>query len=267
MWRTSREPPRVGNRVGIVGVSAVVAMPRWAVGVLASCLIGAACGEANVRESAPTSEMVRADGEPDCGGEEPWLVEYDTEPDAAGETTAEAALRPYLDQWQELFGGEIVMVGADRAAWTLDDGEVVVAYTKRTNPGGFDVTGATGCDGYGPEVLPGPPSPGDPYPHTAPPASLSPSTVPSPTTMSPVSASTTVPPSDIGIVGEPGDNINVIVTPGTDGRIPPDTLVTCDGSPTFPISALEDPVPVTDSDLSGVRAALTQFLGTEEGVY
>jgi hypothetical protein len=66
---------------------------------------------------------------------------------------------------------------------------------------------------------------------------------------------------------EPGDEINVIVTPDPDGRIPPDTLVTCDGSPTFPISALEDPVPVNVGDLAGVRAALDQFLATEEGVY
>jgi hypothetical protein len=137
------------------------------VGVLACCLLSAACGEADVGESAPTSKRP-ANGKPDCGGDQPWVAEPGIDPDAPGDPTAEAALRPFLEQWRGTFGGDVVMVGDDRAALVVDGGEVVVAYTMRTNPGGFAVNGSTGCDGYEPDVRPGPPSPGDPYPHTAP---------------------------------------------------------------------------------------------------
>jgi len=143
--------------------------------VLASCLLGAACGEADVGESPSTSERARADGEPDCGGGQPWAAEPGIDLDAPGAATAEAALRPFLAPWRELFGGEVAMVDENRAA--LDGAEIVVAYTTRTNPGGFAVTGSTGCDGYEPEVLPGLPSPDNFSPATAPPVTWSSSTV------------------------------------------------------------------------------------------
>jgi hypothetical protein len=49
------------------------------------------------------------------------------------------------------------MVGDDRAALRLEGAEVVVAYTVQTDDGGFAVSGSTGCDGFEPDVLPGPP--------------------------------------------------------------------------------------------------------------
>jgi hypothetical protein len=193
MWDTAGALPSFGNRVGMVNVSKYVAMPRWAVGVLTWCLVGAACGEADVRESAPSAGMVAADGEPDCGGDEPWIIEYDIDLDEPGERTGGAVLRPYLEQWQDLFAGDIVMIGEDTAAWRLEGAELVVAYATRTNPGGLAVTRAAGCDPYGPEVLPGPPSPGDPYPHTLPPVSAVPTTaIPTPES-TPRSASATTP--------------------------------------------------------------------------
>lgn len=100
--------------------------------------------------------------------EEPWLAEPNIDLDAQGEPTAESALRQFLEQWQEIFGGEVAMVGEDQAALILDGAEVVVAYPTRASPGGFAVTGAAGCDGYEPDVLPGPPSADHPTPITAP---------------------------------------------------------------------------------------------------
>jgi hypothetical protein len=148
--------------VGSPSVSTVVATRRHVVGVLASCLLAAASREADVGGSASRSEAASADGEPDCGGDQPWVAEGDIDPDFPGDTTAEMALRRFLEKWQEVFGADVVMVGDDRAALVVDGGEVVVAYTMRTNPGGFAINGSTGCDGYEPDVLPGPPSPATP---------------------------------------------------------------------------------------------------------
>jgi hypothetical protein len=150
----------------------MVATLRSVCAVAATGLLVAACGEADVGEFTTTARLAELDGEPDCAeGDEPWVAEPDIDRDAPGEPTAEAALFPFLEEWQGLFGGHIVMVGADRAVLTLDGAEVVVAYTTRTTPGGFAVNGSTGCDGYSPDVLPGPPSPGNPNPATAPPES------------------------------------------------------------------------------------------------
>lgn len=151
----SRTSHSAGNRGARQSVSRVVATWRCAIGVLASSLLGAACGEVDVGESASTLQRALVDGEPDCGNGQPWISEGSIDPDAPGEPTAEEALRPFLEQWQELFGGDVAMVGADQAALTLDGAEVVVAYTTRTNPGGFAVDGSTGCDGFEPDVLPG----------------------------------------------------------------------------------------------------------------
>lgn len=130
--------------------------------VLAASVLIVGCGEdADESAGSSTSEAATGDGEPDCGDGEPWIAEPGIDLDAAGAPTAEEALRPFLEQWQELFGGEVVMVGDGVGALTLDGSEVVVAYTVETNGGGFAVNGSTGCDSYEPDVLPGPP-PGSP---------------------------------------------------------------------------------------------------------
>jgi hypothetical protein len=56
------------------------------------------------------------------------------------------------------------------------------------------------------------------------------------------------------------DGLDVIVARDPDGRVPADTPVTCDGFRTFPFSALADAVPVADSGLPEVQAALDQAL-------
>ncbi|MGH9272327.1 MAG: hypothetical protein ACRDZ2_13750, partial [Ilumatobacteraceae bacterium] len=130
--------------------------------VLASGLLGGACGDPDVAGSTPTTATARRDGEPDCNDGRPWNGGGSVDLDTLGEPTAEAALRPHLERWRELFGGEITMVAQDRAALIVDGVEVVVASTTRTKLGGFAVTDVAGCDGYEPELLPGPPSPDQP---------------------------------------------------------------------------------------------------------
>jgi hypothetical protein len=142
-----------------------VARPRLPLALVAAGVFVVACGD-DPTESISTVQSVPGNGDPDCGDHEPWVAEPDIDFDAPGSPTAEAVLRPFLEQWQELFGGDVVMVGEDRAALRIEGSEVVVAYTTRTRPGGFGVWGSTGCDGFEPDVLPGPP-PGPP--RTAPP--------------------------------------------------------------------------------------------------
>lgn len=124
----------------------------------AACLLGAACADDTQSTLATPTSTQDDDGQPDCGDDQPWISEADIDLDAPGAPTAEEALLPFLEQWQQLFGGEIAMVGKDTATLTLDGAEIVVASTVQTNSGGFAVTGSTGCDGYEPDVLPGPPT-------------------------------------------------------------------------------------------------------------
>jgi hypothetical protein len=56
------------------------------------------------------------------------------------------------------------------------------------------------------------------------------------------------------------DDLNVIVTRDSNGNVPADTLVTCDGFTTFPFSALADPVPIEDSGLVKIKAELDQSI-------
>ncbi len=130
--------------------------------VVAVVLLVVGCGDdTDEPVGAPTPGAAIADGEPDCGGSDPWVAAGAIDLDVAGATTAEEALRPFLRQWQDVFGGEVVMVGDGVGALSVDGLEVVVADAVEVNGGGFAVSGSTGCDGYGPEVLPGQP-PGGP---------------------------------------------------------------------------------------------------------
>jgi len=122
--------------------------------LLALTLFG--CDGGGDGSDAVLSVAAEADGLPDCGTAAPWFAAGAIDL-STGSPTAEQALRPYLEQWQTMFGGDVVMVGDDGAALQLDGAEVVVAYTVRTDDGGFAVADSTGCDGFGPNVLPGPP--------------------------------------------------------------------------------------------------------------
>ena len=86
--------------------------------MVAAGLLVVACGD-DPSESIATVQPVTSDGEPDCGGHEPWVAEPDIDFDAPGSPWPEAALPPFLEQWQKLFGGDVVMVGEDSAALTL----------------------------------------------------------------------------------------------------------------------------------------------------
>jgi hypothetical protein len=191
MLRVSIQSPSIGHRVGSPIVSDVMAWKRLVAGVIGSCLVAAACGEADLSAPATVAEAAVANGEPDCGGDQPWVAAPDIDPDFSGDPTAEAALRPFLEQWQQMFGGTVVMIGSDRAALIVDRAEVVVADTMRTNPGGFAVNGSTGCDGFEPDVLPGLPSAASPNPATIPAVSVPSS--PTATTHASNTASTLVP--------------------------------------------------------------------------
>jgi hypothetical protein len=86
----------------------------------------------------------------------PWIAEPEVDL-STGSPTAEQALRPFLEQWQAVSGGDVVMIHGDRSALQVDGERVDVAYTVGTDDGGFAVAGSTGCDGFEPEVLPRPP--------------------------------------------------------------------------------------------------------------
>jgi len=56
---------------------------------------------------------------------------------------------------------------------------------------------------------------------------------------------------------EPGDPLDVIVPVGSDGRLPPGTLVSCnDEPPSFPISALDNLEPLTETASPEIVAAI-----------
>jgi hypothetical protein len=132
-----------------------------AIGLTAGAVL-VGCGEDTDSSAVPSAVAGSGDG---LGCESPWIAAGDIDL-STGSPTAEAALRPFLDQWQAVFGGDVVMVGDDRAALEVDGARVVVASTVRTNDGGFAVSDSTGCDGYEPGALPGQPSGG---PATIPP--------------------------------------------------------------------------------------------------
>lgn len=69
------------------------------------------------------------------------------------------------------------------------------------------------------------------------------------------------PPSTVTV--NTGD-LEVIVPPGPDGELPEHLVVSCPGGPPFPLSALEEVVPVEEGD-PGVAEAMRLFLDGEEG--
>jgi len=76
-----------------------------------------------------------------------------------------------------------------------------------------------------------------------------------PTTTSTVATSTTPPP---------GDGLDVIVPPDTDGKYPDDLVVSCSNG-RFPIGALDEIRPLEEADPGGVVAVIEAFLSNDEG--
>jgi hypothetical protein len=64
----------------------------------------------------------------------------------------------------------------------------------------------------------------------------------------------------------PGDPLDVIVVPGPDGTIPPDTVVSCAG-PQFTLAALDSAIPVAEYGDTQLMVELDAFLNGPEGQY
>jgi hypothetical protein len=88
-------------------------------------------------------------------------------------------------------------------------------------------------------------------------ATLPTNTEPSETT----SASNSGDPSRVSASGE----LDIIVTPGTDGSLPADLAVGCKSGPVFRVSDLETIIPLEAGDPGGVAEAIEPFLSSEEG--
>jgi hypothetical protein len=87
-----------------------------------------------------------------------------------------------------------------------------------------------------------------------------PSTVAAPSTIAPPQS--TAAPNLITT----GD-LEVIVLPGRDGELPADLMVGCRAGPVFPIGAIDNITPLSDSDPGGVAEAIEPFLEGEEGQF
>ena len=66
---------------------------------------------------------------------------------------------------------------------------------------------------------------------------------------------------------QPGDPLEVIVTPGPDGTIPSDTVVSCTGGAEFTLAALDTAVSVAEYGDPQLIAELDAFLNGPEGRY
>lgn len=63
-------------------------------------------------------------------------------------------------------------------------------------------------------------------------------------------------------------DLDAIVLPDTEGRLPPDTQVNCRGGmQPFPISALDDVPLLSDAGMPQIEEAIRPFLESEEGKY
>lgn len=125
--------------------------------VLTTCVVLLGCSNDDGNGRARNSTANRLDGQPDCNHGEPWVAEASLDPEAPGHPTAKQAVREFLEQWHDQFGGEVAIVRDGVGALLIDGSEVVVAVSFQTAAGGFLVDRSTGCDGYEPDVLPGPP--------------------------------------------------------------------------------------------------------------